>query len=135
MDKFDINTWVRCDGDHHGLAVANLPEKNVLHHYAWEVQDWGALGQYCDEIARDGYTLDWGPVRHGPGFNLATYVKDADGCAIEVYTDLLRIDDDENYVPVDWSNEPRALNLWGPGPEEGFLDIGLPILGPTSVTA
>jgi catechol-2,3-dioxygenase len=123
-------TWTRCDSDHHGLAVAHVPGANRLHHHAWEVQDLSALCRYCDHIATDGHVLLWGPVRHGPGFNIATYLRDPDGIVTEVYTDLLRIPDDLAYVPVDWSREPRALNLWGPGPSEELLAAGLPILTP-----
>jgi len=125
-------TWMRCDTDHHGLAVGPRPEGNILHHHAWEVQDWGALGQYCDDIARQGMTLLWGPVRHGPGFNLATYLPDADGAIIEVYADLLQIRNERAYQPVDWSGEPRALNLWGPPPSEELLTAGIPVLAAPS---
>jgi catechol-2,3-dioxygenase len=126
-DQVGPLTWMRCDSDHHGLAVAPRPEGNVLHHYAWQIQDWGALGQYCDDIARDGLTLSWGPVRHGPGFNVAAYLPDPDGAIIEVYADLLQIDDERAYEPVDWSGEPRALNLWGPLPSEELLMAGVPL--------
>ena len=126
-DQFGPFTWMRCDSDHHGLAVAPRPHGNVLHHYAWQVQDWGALGQYCDEIARAGLALSWGPVRHGPGFNLATYLPDPDGAIIEVYADLLQIHDERAYAPIDWSGEPRALNLWGPLPSEDLFMAGIPL--------
>jgi catechol 2,3-dioxygenase len=127
-------TWMRCDTDHHGLAVAPRPEGNVLHHHAWQVQDLAALGQYCDDIARGGRTLSWGPVRHGPGYNLAAYVPDPDGAIIEVYADLLQIYDERAYEPVDWSGEPRALNLWGPLPGEELLMAGVPVAAPVSRT-
>jgi catechol-2,3-dioxygenase len=133
-DEFGGLTWMRCDSDHHGLAVTPRPEGNVLHHHAWEIQDWGALGQYCDDIARDGLTLSWGPVRHGPGFNVSTYLPDPDGGIIEVYADLLQIHDERAYTPVDWSGEPRALNLWGPLPGEDLLTAGVPVLAPELIT-
>jgi catechol-2,3-dioxygenase len=131
-DQLGPLTWMRCDTDHHGLAVTPRPAGNVLHHHAWEVQDWGALGQYCDDIARDGLTLSWGPVRHGPGFNLSTYLPDPEGGIIEVYADLLQIHDETTYTPVDWSAETRALNLWGPLPGEDLLAAGVPVLTPRS---
>jgi catechol 2,3-dioxygenase len=128
-------TWMRCDADHHGLSVGPRPAGNVLHHYAWQVQDVGALAQYCDDIARLGLTLDWGPVRHGPGFNLAAYVRDPDNAVIEVYADLLQIHDERAYERVDWTNEPRALNLWGPLPSEDLLMAGVPIIAPDAQPA
>jgi catechol 2,3-dioxygenase len=127
-------TWMRCDADHHGLSVGPRPVGNFLHHYAWQVQDHGALGQYCDDVARLGLTLDWGPVRHGPGFNLAAYVRDPDNAIIEVYADLLQIHDERAYKRIDWSNEPRALNLWGPMPSEELFAAGVPIIAPEART-
>jgi catechol 2,3-dioxygenase len=126
-DTADGITWMRCDSDHHGLAVAPHPTATLLHHHAWEVQDFAALGQYCDNLARVGLSLLWGPVRHGPGFNLATYLGDPDGLVVEVYADLMRIVDERAYTPVDWTDEPRALNLWGPMPQPEFMGMGLPV--------
>jgi hypothetical protein len=73
-------------------------------------------------------------VRHGPGSNLAAYVPDPDGAIIEVYADLLQIYDERAYEPVDWSGEPRALNLWGPLPGDGLLMAGVPVAAPVSHT-
>jgi catechol 2,3-dioxygenase len=132
-DQADGMTWMRCDTDHHGLSVGAHPAgANILHHHAWEVQDWGALAQYCDDVALQGMTLLWGPVRHGPGFNLAAYVRDAEGAVIEVYADLLQIRDERAYRPIDWSDEPRALNLWGPPPSQELLTAGVPVLAPSA---
>ena len=91
-----------------------------------EIQDWAALGRHCDHVALLGKTIMFGPARHGPGFNVSTYMADPDGCIVEVYTDLLRINDDAAYTPVDWSTEPHALNLWGPGPTTDLLTLGVP---------
>jgi catechol-2,3-dioxygenase len=130
-DHADGFTWVRCDQDHHGLAILDFPGKGtLLHHHAWAVPDFSALGVYCDSLARHGLALVWGPVRHGPGFNLATYLPSPDGVITEVYTDLLQIADDRSYEPIDWSDEPRALNLWGPPPSPEVMAAGLPVLAP-----
>ena len=126
-DQFGAATWTRCDVDHHGLAVMPRAAGNVLHHHAWEVQDIAALARHCDDTATRGLTQIWGPVRHGPGFNFATYMPDGDGGVIEVYSDLLRIDVESSYVPVDWSQRPHALNLWGPQPTADLESAGLPI--------
>lgn len=57
-------------------------------------------------------------------------MPDVDGAIIEVYADLLQIHDERAYEPIDWSSEPRALNLWGPMPSEELLAAGVPILTP-----
>jgi catechol-2,3-dioxygenase len=129
-DEADGFTWTRCDAYHHTLAVGLHPSATVLHHHAWEIQDVAAMAKYCDRNGVAGRTQLWGPVRHGPGFNIATYMPDAAGALIEVYSDLLTIEDDANYTPVDWSDEPMSLNLWGPMPSPDVLAAGVPVAVP-----
>jgi catechol 2,3-dioxygenase len=123
-------TWLRCDADHHGLAVGPSPAGSLLHHHAWEVQDMSALAKHADAMARQDIPLVWGPVRHGPGFNLSTYLETTGGGLIEVCCDLARIDDEASYRPMDWSANDRSINLWGPPPPETFLAYGTPVLPP-----
>ena len=122
-------TWMRCDADHHGLAVGKSTSGSRLHHYAFELEGWGAIGYYADHISRGGQKFLWGPGRHGPGFNVFTYLPDPDGAIVEVYTDMLRIDDERAYKAVNWAEEPRAMNLWGPLMPSGWDEFGVPILG------
>ena len=126
-DRLGRVAWLRCDADHHGLAITPGPEGTTLHHHAWQTQDLGTLASYCDSLIADGLTLKWGPVRHGPGFNLATYLPDSAGGLVEVFADLLQIPDDAGYIPTDWSDEPNTLNLWGPPLPDDFLTFGLPL--------
>jgi catechol-2,3-dioxygenase len=120
-------TWMRCDPYHHTLAVGPHPTATLLHHHAWEIQDVAALTRYCDRNGAAGRPQLWGPVRHGPGFNIATYMPDAAGALIEVYSDLLIIGDDASYQPTDWGEEPLALNLWGTMPSPEVLAQGVPV--------
>lgn len=129
-DRVDTVTWMRCDIDHHGLAVrGGASGGTALHHYAFELDGWDGMRRYLDELAVRGERIVWGPGRHGPGFNLYTYLPDPNGVLIEGYADLQKIEDEENYVPIDWSQVPGALNIWGPGLPEGFHDFGIPALG------
>lgn len=129
-DSADGITWMRCDSDHHGLVVGPRDSGTVLHHLAWEVQDLSSLANHCDHLAEQGLALNWGPVRHGPGFNVAAYMPDSVGLIIEVYADLLQIRNDATYEPIDWSAHPSALNVWGPPPGPDFLTAGIPVLKP-----
>ena len=122
----DVVTWMRCDPDHHGIAVAKTTRGTRLHHYAFELESWSAMGQYADHVARLGQQFIWGPGRHGPGFNQFTYLLDPDGVVAEAYCDLLRIYDEAAYEPIDWSREPRALNLWGPLLPDHWGEHGVP---------
>jgi catechol 2,3-dioxygenase len=127
----DVVTWMRCDPDHHGIALAQASGGTRLHHYAWELESWSAMGRYADHVACSGQTFIWGPGRHGPGFNNFTYLLDPDGVVVEAYCDLLRIDDEAAYRPIDWSTEPRALNLWGPRLPPDWGEHGVPALKPS----
>jgi catechol-2,3-dioxygenase len=120
--------WVRCDRDHHGIALRQADE-NTMHHYAFELEDWGAIERYADQLARLGKRLIWGPGRHGPGRNLYTYAPDPANAIVEGYADLLAIDDEANYVPIEWDERgAQALNLWGPPPPPDYRDYGIPLL-------
>jgi catechol 2,3-dioxygenase len=126
----DVATWMRCDPDHHGIALAQAGGGTRLHHYAWELEGWSALGRYADHVACAGEKLIWGPGRHGPGFNHFAYLVDRDDVIVEAYCDLLRIYDEVAYTPIDWSKEPRALNLWGPSLPADWGEHGVPTLRP-----
>jgi catechol-2,3-dioxygenase len=127
----DVATWMRCDTDHHGIALAKTDSGTRLHHHAWELESWSAMGQYADHVARLGQRFIWGPGRHGPGFNQFTYLLDPDGVVVEAYSDLQRIYDDASYEPIDWSKETSVLNLWGPALPSDWGQHGVPVLGPS----
>jgi catechol 2,3-dioxygenase len=126
----DRVSWLRCDIDHHGIALVDQP-KRQLHHYAFELENWGTIQRYADHLAFLGKRLVWGPGRHGPGRNLYTYIPDPHNAIVEGYADLLEVLDEANYRPIDWSERgEEALNLWGPMPPEGWREYGVPILAP-----
>lgn len=120
--------WLRCDTDHHGIALGGGFEVDRLHHYAWELIGWEGMRRYLDDLAIAQGELIYGPGRHGPGFNIFTYLLDPADVVIEAYADLQRIDNEATYQPVDWSKVPHALNLWGPEGPEHFGDHGAPII-------
>jgi catechol-2,3-dioxygenase len=125
--------WLRADHEHHGVALVNAGTSATMHHYAFQLENWGAIQRYCDHLAFLGRRLVWGPGRHGPGRNLYTYIPDPDNIIVEAYADLLEVWDEANYVPIDWSYlGDDALNLWGPMPPAEWRDCGVPILAPTS---
>jgi catechol 2,3-dioxygenase len=122
----DFN-WLRCDPDHHGIAIGSGFPADVMHHYAFELKGWAGMQQYLDDLALQGERLIYGPGRHGPGYNLFTYLPDPAGAILEAYADLQRIEDDATYTPQGWERDPGAVNLWGPPPPPDFGDYGLPI--------
>jgi len=130
-DSFADFTWMRCDPNHHSLAVGALPiPGSQMHHYAFELNGWAGVMAYLDDVALRGENVSYGPGRHGPGYNIFTYLPDPAGALLEAYADLQMIYDDATYEPMDWEKVPGALNLWGPDMPADFGDFGIPILAP-----
>ncbi len=131
----DFFVFIRCNTDHHTLNLLKGPASaNVLHHIAYELQDWGHVQAAVDHLARNGYTLVWGPGRHGPGHNIFTYHRDAHGHMVELFTQLdVVLDEELGYFeprpwhedhpqrPKVWAPEPLTPNRWGILPPEGFM--------------
>ncbi len=117
--------FMRCNVDHHGIGV--FPGESKLHHYAWEVQSIVQLAELGDLVDARGDSLLWGPGRHGPGNNIATYYTEPSGMVVELYTDMQRIYDETTFEPGHWVTEGHKwFSLWSPHVPEGFFDLGLP---------
>jgi hypothetical protein len=66
--------------------------------------------------------VEWGPLRHGPGHNIAMYFRDAEGYWFEYSVEEEIILHDPTYVPRTWRfYDPHSVDEWGTGgvpPEE-----------------
>jgi catechol-2,3-dioxygenase len=126
----DRVSWLRCDSEHHGIGVVQYG-RSTLHHYAFQLENWSAIQRYADHLALIGRRLVWGPGRHGPGRNLYAYAPDPENVIVEAYADLLHVENEATYEPIDWAPlGDLALNLWGPGPPPDWREYGVPILAP-----
>ncbi|HEX3362219.1 MAG TPA: VOC family protein [Solirubrobacterales bacterium] len=126
-DVVEAGRFLRCNIEHHGIAVLPGEGEGRLHHHAWEVRDIGEIVRLADLLDSRGERLIWGPIRHGAGNNIAAYFVDPAGVVVEYYTDMLRIYD-EDHVPGQWTMEdPRSYSLWAPIPPPGdFMGLGVP---------
>jgi catechol 2,3-dioxygenase-like lactoylglutathione lyase family enzyme len=119
-----LASWWHCDQDHHGMAVVWAP-KSELSHYAYAMEDFGALGRTADRLKlHHDRKLTWGPSRHGPGNNHFAYFDDHDGAMIELCSELAQMDD---YAPRKWPLRPGTINQWGGPPPLKFLMSGCPV--------
>jgi catechol-2,3-dioxygenase len=130
----DFFVFVRCGPDHHTLNLLKGERSgNVLHHIAFELEDGAHIHRACDLLAEHGYSLIWGPGRHGPGHNIFTYHRDPDGNTVELFTELdVMIEEDGAFAPRPWHEDtpqrpkrwtpdPLAPNRWGIGPPANFM--------------
>jgi len=121
----DAAFFLRCNNDHHGIAVFKAA-RPALHHHAWQTQSVIDLGRLGDRLARTGSRLAWGPVRHGAGDNIAAYYVEPTGAVIELYTDLEMIFDPERQIRHWAEDDLYWINQWDGQVPDGILDHGVP---------
>jgi catechol 2,3-dioxygenase-like lactoylglutathione lyase family enzyme len=118
---FRVSDWIedwfvfmRCNPDHH--TVNFIRGSGVgLHHMAFELKDMSHLQNACEMFADKNIKLLWGPVRHGPGHNVATYHRNPDEHTVEFYIELDQMKDEElgYYDPKPWHRDlPQRPKIW-----------------------
>ncbi len=131
--------WIRCNQEHHGIAIINAGVSKV-NHYCFDLADWSVFKQICDLLLDNNIPIIYGPSRHGPGGNLFLYIPDAAGNVIELSTEMILVKDEESYQPLAWKNEPKTVDVWrgipapshfmhGEGREFNDWSSGSPVLG------
>ena len=93
------------------LAKTNLP---TLNHVAFEMPDFDSVMRGMGRMKDNGYPIEWGPGRHGPGNNVFAYFCGPDEVPIEYTADVLQIDD--SYVPRGsdyWKFPAGRSDHWG----------------------
>lgn len=121
--------WFRAaDRYHHTIAAGR--GAGLLQHYTFDAESLQTLADVADALSVRDRSLIWGIGRHGPGNNLFAYYRDPNGCAVEVSSGGVRIEDDEGHEPTVWALGPgsRTRNLWGPGPDPAYGACGLPFV-------
>jgi hypothetical protein len=102
-----------------------------LHHIAFELKDFIHLQNSCDVMGQKKVPIIWGPLRHGPGHNLATYHRNPDEQVVEFFCELDQMKDEElgYFEPRPWHHDtpqrpkhwtPGHTSVWGPPPTPDF---------------
>jgi catechol 2,3-dioxygenase len=127
-DRFPgVLAWARCNSDHHSVGFAPAEAPGV-HHVAYEIESFAHYELFADRLASLGTRLVWGPGRHGPGNNLFAYFEDPAGNLIEIYSDMIRIENEHDYVPLDWTDLQEVGNRWGPMPDDAWFKMLTPFV-------
>jgi catechol-2,3-dioxygenase len=118
---FRISDWIedrfvfmRCGSEHHTMNFALGAEVRV-HHMAFQLRDAGHMHRACDILGAHKVRVLWGPVRHGPGHNVAIYHREPDGHVVEMFYDLDVMTDEElgYYDPRPWHRDrPQRPKVW-----------------------
>lgn len=111
--------WLRIDSEHHVMALIDKGAAR-FHHLALDVIDIGQMRAALDHLGRHGRWLGWGPVRHGVGGNIASYVRIVEEpCFVELYCDMERVEAD--HEPRAWPDDRYSSNTWGPLPPRSYF--------------
>ena len=113
----DFFVFMRCNPDHH--TVNFIKGATVkLHHMAFELKDFVHIQNSCDLFGQRNIPIIWGPLRQGPGHNIATYHRNHDDQVIELYTELDQLKDEAlgYFDPRPWHrDQPQRPKVWEPG--------------------
>jgi len=128
----DFFVFMRCNADHH--AVNFIVGKTAkMHHIAFELKDFSHLQTACDLFGERKIPIIWGPVRLGPGHNLAAFHRDHDDWVVEFYAELDQMKSEElgYFDPRPWHQDRpqrpkvwehnRIAYMWGPPPTADFM--------------
>ena len=88
-----------------------------MHHVAFEMRDAAHLHNACDLLGQKRIEIIWGPVRHGPGHNVAAYHINPDQQMVEFFAELDRMTDEEDgfFDPRPWHrDQPQRPKIWDP---------------------
>jgi catechol 2,3-dioxygenase-like lactoylglutathione lyase family enzyme len=135
---FKVSDWIddwfvfmRCNADHHTVNFVR-GGADKMHHIAFELKDFSHLQNACDLFGQRNIPILWGPVRHGPGHNIATYHRNPDDQLIEFFCELDRMVDEElgYFEPRPWHRDTpqrpktwqsgETSNIWGTPPLPDF---------------
>jgi catechol 2,3-dioxygenase len=113
-DSTHLMEFLRCSSDHHSVAIFrnNGPS---LNHVAYEVPNIDGLMRGSGRMKQNGFNIEWGVGRHGPGNNVFSYFIEPNGFVTEYTTEVEQIDE-ATYIPQNaafWDMLPNKPDRWG----------------------
>ncbi len=79
-----VGTWLSASQKVHDLAIIGGPQ-GKLHHFAFQLLDWSAVGRAGSLFSMDDVSVDVGPTQHGITRGTTIYFFDPSGNRNEVY--------------------------------------------------
>jgi len=112
-DRTDIMHFIRCNPDHHSIAIAKASGP-CLNHTAFEMPDFDSLMAGVGRMRHKGFEIDWGVGRHGPGNNIFSYFREPNGLVVEYTAEVEQVDDSyKTGTPEEWAERRKKNDMWG----------------------
>ncbi|HEU4661346.1 MAG TPA: VOC family protein [Pseudolabrys sp.] len=96
-DSSRMMEFLRCSSDHHSMAIFRNKGPS-LNHVAYEVPNIDGLMRGSGRMKENGFDIEWGVGRHGPGNNVFSYFIEPNGFVTEYTTEVEQVDD-ADHVP------------------------------------
>ena len=113
IDKTKGLTFLCCNRDHHTLAFA-ASDVASLHHVAFEMAAIDSVMRGAGRMRDNGFPIEWGVGRHGPGDNVFAYFVGPEDVVIEYTAEVLQVDASYRVRgPDEWVWPPGRLDQWG----------------------
>ena len=127
-DSTHMMEFLRCCSDHHSIAIVRGSGPS-LNHVAYEVPNIDGLMRGTGRVKRNGFDIEWGVGRHGPGNNVFSYFIEPNGFVAEYTTELDQIDE-ATHIPQDaqyWDKVmPTRGDRWGTaGPPSNRMQFAM----------
>lgn len=123
-EEMQVMSFLRAPGRYlYHCVVVVRDEKPEMHHYQVSLKSVDQFYEAYEALKEKGVAIEWGPLRHGPGHNIAMYFQDGAGHWVEYSVEEEIILDDEHYVPRTWTvADPNVVDEWQSGaPPSGLM--------------
>ena len=105
-----LTTAKSCGDSPHDLAFIKGPNGKI-HHFAFHLEDWGAILKAGDIFSMDDVPIDIGPTRHGITRGTTIYFFDPSGNRNEVFAGLgYRVHHD--FPTINWTVDQLAKGIF-----------------------
>ncbi|HEX4410243.1 MAG TPA: VOC family protein [Xanthobacteraceae bacterium] len=106
--------FLHCDNSDHCSVVLAKTNQPTLNHIAFDMPDFDSVMRGMGRMKDNGYPIEWGPGRHGPGNNVFAYFCGPDEVPLEYSFDVLQVDDSYQPRPSSyWKFAPGRSDQWG----------------------
>ncbi len=134
-DRTGIMSFIRADRDHHCIALVKSTV-TTLHHVAFEMPSLDDVMRGGGRMRDNGYPIEWGVGRHGPGNNVFSYFLGPDGMVIEYTAEVDQVDDSyPTGDPEKWAWPKGRNDRWGvnDGPSKRMAEAEKRITFPADI--
>jgi catechol 2,3-dioxygenase len=112
-DRTARMAFLRNNRDHHSVALAH-GAASTLNHIAFQMPDLDSVMRGAGRMKDNGWPIEWGVGRHGPGNNVFAYFLGPHDVPIEYTSEVDQVDDTYRVGgPDDWTWPPGRSDRWG----------------------